>query len=74
MPLFYIIQFLNVGGMFAVDFMLYSLEATKANFQNYLKFNTLKEQRLSKTSLREYMLEMVSGEEKGLEIDHSVDI
>ena len=74
MPLFYIIQFLNVGGMFAVDFMLYSLEATKANFQNYLKFNTLKEQRLSKTSLREYMLEMVSGEEKGLEIDHSIDV
>lgn len=60
MPLFYIIQFLCIGGMFAVDFLLYSLEVSKTNFQNYLKFNTLKDRRLSKNSLNNYMLEMIS--------------
>ncbi len=47
MPIFYVIQLLAVGSMFCVDFFLFSIEATKNNFQNYLKIKTLKDQRLS---------------------------
>jgi hypothetical protein len=47
MPIFYVIQLLTVGGMFCVDFFLFSIDATKNNFQNYLKIRTLKDQRLS---------------------------
>ena len=51
MPSFYCVQFICVGTMFSLDFLLYSLEATRSNFQNYLKNRTLKAQRLSETNL-----------------------
>ena len=47
MPSFYVIQLLCVGGMFAFDFLLFSLKATKKSFQNYLKNQTLRKKRLS---------------------------
>ena len=42
MPEFYLSQILCVMGMFSFDFFLFSLEATKSNFQNYLKFRTIR--------------------------------
>ncbi len=42
MPSFYLCQMLCIMGMFSFDFFLFSLEATKSNFQNYLKFRTIK--------------------------------
>lgn len=62
MPIFYVIQFMCIGGMFSIDFFLFSLEATKNSFENYLKFKTLKKQKLSEHNLREMMLEMISTE------------
>jgi hypothetical protein len=41
-PLFYIVQFICIGIMFCFDFLLFSLEATKNTFENYLKLKTLK--------------------------------
>jgi phosphoserine aminotransferase len=67
-PAFYLIQFLCVGGMFSIDFFLFSLEATKNNFQNYLKFQTLKERRLSQSCLQEYMLEMMASNEQNMKL------
>ncbi len=67
-PGFYLIQFLCVGGMFSIDFFLFSLEATKNNFQNYLKFQTLKERRLSQGCLQEYMLEMMASNEQNIKL------
>jgi hypothetical protein len=63
MPSFYIIQLLCVGGMFSFDFLLFSIEATKTNFSNYLRFKTLKERRLSTTNLNRYMIEMTAVDE-----------
>jgi len=45
-------------GMFSFDFFLFSLEATKNNFQNYLKFRTIRERNLSATHLNKFVLEM----------------
>ena len=59
-PTFYVIQFMCIGGMFSIDFFLFSLQATKNSFENYLKFKTLKKQRLSEHNLKEMMLEMVA--------------
>lgn len=42
MPSFYLCQMLCIMGMFSFDFFLFSLEATKGNFQNYLKFRTIR--------------------------------
>lgn len=42
MPTFYLCQILCIMGMFSFDFLLFSLEATKSNFQNYLKFRTIR--------------------------------
>lgn len=42
MPIFYIVQFLCIGSMFCIDFFLFSLEAFKNNFENYLKNKTLR--------------------------------
>jgi hypothetical protein len=63
MPTFYVVQFLCIGGMLSFDFLLFSIDATKNNFVNYLKYKTLKEQRLSETNLNQYMIEMVSKDE-----------
>lgn len=57
-PMFYIVQFICIGTMFCFDFFLFSLEATKNTFENYLKNKTLKSQRLSESNLNKYMLEM----------------
>lgn len=46
-PSFYIVQGLCVGSMFAFDFFLYSIKTTKESFENYLKYKTLRQQRLS---------------------------
>jgi hypothetical protein len=58
MPSFYLAQILCIMGMFSFDFFLFSLEATKSNFQNYLKFRTIRERNLSVSHLNKYVLEM----------------
>lgn len=58
MPSFYLAQILCIMGMFSFDFFLFSLEATKGNFQNYLKFRTIRERNLSVNHLNKYVLEM----------------
>ena len=58
MPSFYLAQILCIMGMFSFDFFLFSLEATKSNFQNYLKFRTIRERDLSVSHLNKYVLEM----------------
>lgn len=63
MPAFYCVQFMCVGSMFSLDFLLFSLEASKSNFENYLKSRTLKSQRLSESNLNKYMLEMTAMDE-----------
>ena len=62
-PGFYILQVLCIGGMFSIDFLFFSIEYTKNNFSNYLKFRTLKNQKLSETNLKEYMLELAPRDE-----------
>ena len=57
-PGFYILQILCIGGMFSIDFLFFSIEYTKNNFSNYIKFRTLKNQKLSETNLKEYILEL----------------
>jgi hypothetical protein len=47
MPAFYCVQFMCIGSMLCFDFFLFSIEATKNTFENYLKSKTLKSQRLS---------------------------
>lgn len=64
MPTFYLIQFLSVGGMFCFDFFLFSLEATKNNFENYLKYRSRERSRLSEGSLKQYMMEMSSNDKE----------
>jgi len=44
--------------MFSFDFLLFSIESTKNNFQNYLKFKTIRNRNLSVTNLNTYMMEM----------------
>lgn len=68
MPSFYIVQILCVGGMFAFDWLLYSLKTTKESFENYLKYKTLKQQRLSETNLKKYMLEMYETRDRHLSL------
>ena len=64
MPTFYAVQFLCIGSMFAFDFLLFSLKTTKESFENYLKFKTLKKQRMSESNLNQYMLEMIETAER----------
>lgn len=64
MPSFYLCQMLCIMGMFSFDFFLFSLEATKGNFQNYLKFRTIRERNLSASHLNKYVLEMETAEFK----------
>ena len=58
MPSFYLAQVLCIMGMFSLDFFLFSLEATKNNFQNYLKFGSIRERHLSVSHLNKFILEM----------------
>ena len=68
MPSFYAIQILCIGGMFAFDFLLFSLKVTKATFENYLKDRTLRHRRLSEANLKKYMIEMYETRERGLSL------
>jgi magnesium-transporting ATPase (P-type) len=68
MPSFYAIQILCVGGMFAFDFLLFSLKTTKESFENYLKYRTLRNRRLSEGNLKKYMVEMYESREKALSL------
>ena len=58
MPSFYAVQILCVGGLFAMDFLLYSIKTTKESFENYLKYRTIRKKRLSQANLERYMIEM----------------
>jgi hypothetical protein len=58
MPSFFLCQMLCIMGMFSFDFFLFSLEATKGNLQNYLKFRTIRERNLSVSHLDKYVMEM----------------
>ena len=46
-PSFYIANILAILGMFSMDLFLFSLEATKANFQNYFKRRALEGRRMT---------------------------
>ena len=67
-PGFYIVQILCVGGMFAFDFFLFSLKSTKETFNNYLKTQTLRKQRLSESNLKKYMIEMYETRDRALSL------
>lgn len=56
MPSFYLVNILAILGMFSFDFLLYSIETTKINFQNYFKKRALTGRRMTETNLHELML------------------
>jgi magnesium-transporting ATPase (P-type) len=47
MPSFYSANILAILGMFTVDLLLFSIEVTKNNFQNYYKKRTLSNRRMT---------------------------
>lgn len=57
-PTFYLSNILAILGMFTVDFLLYSIETTKDNFQNYFKKRALTGRRMTETNLQELMLRL----------------
>lgn len=58
MPTFYIANILAILGMFSVDLLLFSVEATKSNFQNYFKFKALTGKRMTEANLANLMIEL----------------
>lgn len=56
MPSFYIANVLAILGMFAMDLFLFSLEATRTNFQNYFKRRTMQGRRMTEANLHELMV------------------
>lgn len=58
MPSFYLANILAVLGMFAGDLLLFSLEATKNNFQNYFKKRALTGRKMTEANLQELIDKM----------------
>lgn len=58
MPSFYLANILAVLSMFAGDLLLFSLEATKNNFQNYFKKRALTERKMTEANLQELIDKM----------------
>lgn len=56
MPTFYIANILAILGMFSMDLLLFSVEATKSNFQNYFKFKALTGRRMTEANLANLMV------------------
>ena len=57
-PTFYVANILAILGMFSMDLLLFSLEATKSNFQNYFKIKALTGKRMTEANLAELMIEL----------------
>lgn len=53
MPSFYLANILAILGMFTVDLLLFSVEATKNNFHNYFKKRALTGRRMTEANLQE---------------------
>ena len=60
MPSFYIANILTILGMFSVDLLLFSMEATKTNFQNYFKRRAMEGRRMTESNLHELMIRFES--------------
>jgi hypothetical protein len=52
MPSFYLSNVLAILGMFSVDLFLFSLEATRNNFQNYFKRRAMTGRRMTEANLQ----------------------
>jgi hypothetical protein len=52
MPSFYVANIFAILGMFTVDMLLFSIESTKNNFQNYYKKRTLSNRRMTEENLQ----------------------
>lgn len=53
MPAFYLVSILVILGMFSMDLFLFSLEATRNNFQNYFKKRAMTGRRMTEANLHE---------------------
>lgn len=51
MPSFYLCNLVAILGMFAVDLLLFSIEATRNNFQNYFKKRAMTGRRMTEAHL-----------------------
>lgn len=58
MPSFYLANVLAILGMFSVDLFLFSIEATKNNFQNYFKKRAMTGRRMTEANLQELICKM----------------